>query len=208
MSDAPQGPGWWQASDGRWYPPQPVAPPPPQPYAYAPAAPTQQWGPPPPQPYAPVAKPSGGKGCLIAALVVGAICVVGLVAIVLFFVRAADEVGDRVEEIVPTERDGIITNSPNDENPPQDDVDLTDCVLDEQGLMTTEGTVTNNSSKPSTYFITVSFETDGGDTQLATGIATIVDLGPGQRTDLRADSFQAPEGDFTCRVTLVQRVAS
>lgn len=22
MSDAPQGPGWWQASDGRWYPPQ------------------------------------------------------------------------------------------------------------------------------------------------------------------------------------------
>jgi type IV pilus assembly protein PilA len=22
MSDAPQGPGWWQASDGRWYPPE------------------------------------------------------------------------------------------------------------------------------------------------------------------------------------------
>ena len=21
MSDAPQGPGWWQASDGKWYPP-------------------------------------------------------------------------------------------------------------------------------------------------------------------------------------------
>lgn len=29
MSDAPQGPGWWQASDGKWYPPS--APP-----AYAP----------------------------------------------------------------------------------------------------------------------------------------------------------------------------
>jgi len=28
MSDAPQGPGWWQASDGKWYPPeqQPAAP--------------------------------------------------------------------------------------------------------------------------------------------------------------------------------------
>jgi hypothetical protein len=24
MSDAPQGPGWWLASDGRFYPPQPV----------------------------------------------------------------------------------------------------------------------------------------------------------------------------------------
>ena len=23
MSTQPQGPGWWQASDGRWYPPQP-----------------------------------------------------------------------------------------------------------------------------------------------------------------------------------------
>lgn len=22
MSDTPQGPGWWQASDGKWYPPQ------------------------------------------------------------------------------------------------------------------------------------------------------------------------------------------
>jgi len=32
MSDAPQGEGWWQASDGKWYPPQrgaPPAPPPP-----------------------------------------------------------------------------------------------------------------------------------------------------------------------------------
>jgi type IV pilus assembly protein PilA len=36
VSDAPQGPGWWQASDGRWYPPQPPA------ASYAPA------GPPPP----------------------------------------------------------------------------------------------------------------------------------------------------------------
>jgi hypothetical protein len=26
MSDAPNGPGWWLASDGKWYPPQPPAP--------------------------------------------------------------------------------------------------------------------------------------------------------------------------------------
>lgn len=25
MSDQPQGPGWWLASDGKWYPPQPRA---------------------------------------------------------------------------------------------------------------------------------------------------------------------------------------
>jgi Domain of unknown function (DUF4190) len=29
VSDVPQGPGWWQASDGRYYPPQPTAPAPP-----------------------------------------------------------------------------------------------------------------------------------------------------------------------------------
>jgi hypothetical protein len=49
MSDYSQGPGWWQASDGRWYPPEGTAggaprPPPPygQPYG-APAA--QPWKP-------------------------------------------------------------------------------------------------------------------------------------------------------------------
>ncbi len=58
MSDVPQGPGWWQASDGRWYPPTakpgtatPVAP-----------APTPSYGPPtgPPSPYGPT--PGYGYG--------------------------------------------------------------------------------------------------------------------------------------------------
>lgn len=39
MSDAPAGPGWWQASDGRWYPPEAgAAPTSPAPPAAAPAA--------------------------------------------------------------------------------------------------------------------------------------------------------------------------
>ncbi len=48
MSDAPQGPGWWQASDMKWYPPeaapgaQPTAPQAPQ----APQQPFQPLGPP------------------------------------------------------------------------------------------------------------------------------------------------------------------
>jgi len=36
MSDTSQGPGWWVASDGKWYPPQ-DAPPPPGAYQQAPA---------------------------------------------------------------------------------------------------------------------------------------------------------------------------
>lgn len=41
MSNGPRGPGWWQASDGYWYPPQQSAgytPPPPPPSWPAPAA--------------------------------------------------------------------------------------------------------------------------------------------------------------------------
>lgn len=59
MSDVPPGPGWWIASDGRWYPPEAhpsAAPSPwvvPQPAAGRAApgwgAPAPQWGAPPPQ---------------------------------------------------------------------------------------------------------------------------------------------------------------
>jgi hypothetical protein len=31
MSDVSQGPGWWLASDGKWYPPEQAPPPPPPP---------------------------------------------------------------------------------------------------------------------------------------------------------------------------------
>jgi hypothetical protein len=37
MSDASQGPGWWQATDGKWYPPQEQAPAVPPTYQAAPS---------------------------------------------------------------------------------------------------------------------------------------------------------------------------
>lgn len=54
MSDVSQGPGWWQASDGKWYPPEqaPGAQP-------TPAAPT---APPTPGSQPPLAPPVGGTG--------------------------------------------------------------------------------------------------------------------------------------------------
>ena len=42
MSDAPQGAGWWEASDGRWYPPESRLPPPP-PAVGAPAKGRSGW---------------------------------------------------------------------------------------------------------------------------------------------------------------------
>lgn len=38
MRDTSQGPGWWLASDGKWYPPETAAPPPPLPPPPPPAA--------------------------------------------------------------------------------------------------------------------------------------------------------------------------
>jgi len=72
MSDVSQGPGWWQASDGKWYPPEqapgaaPTIPPPSgPPSGFAPpTGPPAGYGPPsgPPQAYGPPAGPPGGYG--------------------------------------------------------------------------------------------------------------------------------------------------
>ncbi len=45
MSDQAQGPGWWRASDGKWYPsaPPPSAPPPLPPRSLPPQAKPKRW---------------------------------------------------------------------------------------------------------------------------------------------------------------------
>lgn len=65
MSESPQGPGWWQASDHRWYPPQPQPPPQLQPQVQPPAPvyPGQHPGYAPGGPgYGPAAEPVVGIG--------------------------------------------------------------------------------------------------------------------------------------------------
>jgi hypothetical protein len=93
MSDVSQGPGWWQASDAKWYPPEsapgaappgPAATPYPQPGAQPYAQPyPQQYG----QPYA--AGPMGPKTepmaiaslvCAIAGTVFALLCGIGVLA--------------------------------------------------------------------------------------------------------------------------------
>lgn len=68
MHPQPPGPGWWLASDGRWYPPGPNQPPP--------------------------AVKSSNKGCIIAAVVVVVVLLVGAGAAVFFVIWAAGRVGD------------------------------------------------------------------------------------------------------------------
>jgi hypothetical protein len=185
----PQGPGWWQASDGRWYPPQPQAP------TYAQPAPQGYPPPGPPgygQPQAPPPPPkTSGKGCLIAlAIVLGLFVLAGIAfAILAAFVwnraeDALDEIGDPEEA---------------------EDVDLADCVTNEAGFMVAELRVTNRSPERSNYIIEVAFESPDGDTQLATAVAFVNDLAPDQSTDQEANSLTDATGDFDCRLSLVDR---
>ena len=113
MAHSPQGPGWWQASDGQWYPPeshpsyqtpaaqaaQPETPAPTEQYPQYPPYPQQpQYAPPgqppypqqPPQaygaqpPHGPQSRPSSaGKWLLGLALLVGILLIAGVAVVVI-----------------------------------------------------------------------------------------------------------------------------
>ena len=198
MSDVSHGPGWWQASDGRWYPPQPAAPAPPPP---PPPGPPPQWGGP------PAGSPkSSNRGCLIALAIVGALVVLGGIAATVLIVVVGREVDDRVDD------DGGITSfSDNDENPPADDVSIGECgPATGTRFMRATVEVRNHSSEASSYLITVAFESEDGGRQLTTSTTGVDGLGPDQTTTSEANSFQeAPGGqEFSCRVSRVERFAA
>src|SRR3954464_9785700 len=69
MSDATQGPGWWQASDGKWYPPEQHPG-----QSNVPQAPVAGWG--------PTSSPPAGPKSHGVAIAVGVVAVVVAVAVV------------------------------------------------------------------------------------------------------------------------------
>lgn len=73
MSDAPRGPGWWVASDGRWYPPEQH-----------------------PAPMAP--RPGHGGSSRRWAVVLGGLAAVALVLAALALVRADDDGTEGVDD--------------------------------------------------------------------------------------------------------------
>lgn len=184
MSDSAQGPGWWQASDGKWYPPQPQAPPPPPTTQFAPPPPIAQFAPPP---------QAGMSGCLKFGLIaLGVLAVLGIGSCVVLATvvdKAAEDIGEDL--LAQNEREAR-------------DVSRPDCRIDETtGFMEAEMTVTNQSSERSNYAIEVTFE--DGDVQLETAFAAVTALEPGQNTVVVAGSSTEPTGAFTCRVIGVQR---
>jgi hypothetical protein len=77
MSDTPQDPTWWQASDGKWYPPQPATPPPPPPEPAPPSfAPPQQPFGAQPFPGVPGAGLPSVNGQAVASMVLGIVALI------------------------------------------------------------------------------------------------------------------------------------
>ena len=101
MSDQSQGPGWWLASDGKWYPPdQAPAVPPPETWASPPA------GPP----------PSSGMstGAKVAIAVVG-----GVLGLIVLSVLAIALLGDETESSFESTGTAIDGDDPDDGSDPE-----------------------------------------------------------------------------------------
>jgi hypothetical protein len=90
------------------------------------------------------------------------------------------------------------------------DAQITECSNQGSDFADAKVVVTNRSSKPSNYAITVLFESKDGNQQVGTGNVFVNELQPGQASvPLDASSFQsAPEGSYVCRLGDVSRYAS
>ncbi len=206
MSDHQQGPGWWLASDGKWYPPQ------------GPGVPQQQGY----QPFAQPPRPQKMSGWLMAVIIglpilFGLVVLGTIVAIVSEDESGDDTTSDVVEGDRPQPAEGsdqaVTGTSPTQpaaegEADEVDDVRIADCRTGDFSFMTAVLDVTNNSSDRSEYIISVAFENRAGTQQFGTGVALVNNLANGQTTRVEASSLQeAPAGPFRCVIASVQRFA-
>lgn len=101
------------------------------------------------------------------------------------------------------------------EEPGLKDVTITSCAVSTNEFIGPEAKlkITNNSSKPSNYLITVAFNSPDGATQYDTGSASVSNLAPGQTAEETASSLKSEtrakaKAGMTCKVTNVTRFAS
>lgn len=169
-----------------------------------------------PAPGTPAPKSGGGKKILIPVLACLALAVVGL-GIGLAAGSGDDETADTTTstpatapaepgEETPTT---AATNSGNTDNPPQDDVTLEECTMEQFVGPKATGVIENHSSERSNYSVQVSFEDPDG-VKVADGAAFANNVDPGQRANWEAVGFaEIAEGvEISCRVVQVDRFAS
>jgi hypothetical protein len=78
------------------------------------------------------------------------------------------------------------------------------CTMTSAGDVQATGTVTNHSSKASSYWVDITISVDGDEVDTRTAVAE--DVEPGDSVPLEAILRDAPAGDPTCEITDVLRV--
>jgi hypothetical protein len=109
MSDTPQGPGWWLASDGKYYPPEQAAPPQPPPRSPAPQpGPASPLVAPPP-----AAQPAkkGGRGCIYALIAVAAVIALGGIGIVLAVAFLGGKAANKIEDAATQKQCSFVSDA-------------------------------------------------------------------------------------------------
>jgi hypothetical protein len=170
------------------------------------SAPYQTTYPPPP----PVAeKPK--RGCF-RWFGIASLAFVGLIVVIAIAAASGGGGGDDQDKPATNAPDEPRTNSGNEENPPTEDITLTDCgpgVGNPAGgnFLGAAGTITNHSSKPSSYLFTVEFVTPDG-TRYAESPGAASAVAAGQTVEWDAPTVDEARPDTECRITQVDRFAS
>jgi len=139
MSDNQQGPAWWQASDGKWYPPES--------HPNAAVAPPSSASTPAPAQTVVINK---GPGCMKIGLIVFAILAVLGIGLVGCLALVADEVSEEIDKATG-------------EAAPEDyELVEAECSIDEFNMAKASGSIKNTSGEAQGFQLTVRFELGDG----------------------------------------------
>ncbi len=91
-----------------------------------------------------------------------------------------------------------------------EDIAISTCAADELGYANSKVVITNHSSKPSNYIVTIAMDTPDGKTQIGTGNAVVNNLAPGQASAAQDANtlMKAPAGGYVCKLASVTRYSS
>lgn len=146
------------------------------------------------------------RGCLVSLAVVGGIVVVIVVAVVIAGVIGTSKA---VHDANKGSKGGTQSVQAVGSHAASNDVQIMSCGNDptlNEGAPVVR--ITNHSSDPSNYLITVVVDSTDGKTQVGTGNASADHLSAGQPTTATADMTQTIPSSAVCKVGEVLRYAS
>ncbi len=189
MSDQPQGPDWWQASDGKWYPPQGDA----------------GATPPPPSSAVPPPEKKKRRGCV--PILIGAGVVVVIIVVVAVVAGGGSNDDNKTSSKDSTA--ATVSKGVGSADVSADVSNVTIAPADAIGIRYVTASITNHSSKRSDYLISVNVESPDGKTKY--GDATILEqnVEPGQTVESKGlVTSQNVPPDAVAKLNEVQRTAS